>query len=234
MSFEEELSQIFSKYSISLSPEQAKQFSKYYSFLVEYNQNVNLTSITEPRDVIVKHFLDSVLSCNLLKQNAKVIDIGCGAGFPSVPLKILRPDIQLVLVDSVQKKLEFINRLIDMLNLKNISTIHSRAEDLAYNPNYREKFDIVVARAVARLNVLNEYCLPFLKVGGQFIAYKASDYLDEIKESDNSFNILGGKYNTSLPFEIEGNQRFLVVVDKVSSTPNKYPRGKNKPRISPL
>ena len=234
MNFDEELIQVFSKHSIFLSPLQVELFSKYYHFLVEYNNVVNLTSITEQRDVIIKHFLDSVLAFNLIKENSSVIDIGCGAGFPSIPLKIVRPDIKLVLVDSVQKKLEFINQLISMLDLKNVSTIHSRAEDLAQKPDFREKFDFVVARAVARLNILCEYCLPFVKIGGKFIAYKAQDYLDEIEESNNAFKILGGKVEKIVHFEIENNQRFLVLIDKISSSPNKYPRGKNKPRISPL
>ncbi|MGD9901471.1 MAG: 16S rRNA (guanine(527)-N(7))-methyltransferase RsmG [Spirochaetales bacterium] len=220
--------------NIELTDSMINQFETYYSFLVEYNSKTNLTSITEKSDIYIKHFLDSLLGLSLINQNAKICDIGTGAGFPGVPIKIARPDINLVLVDSLNKRVEFLKELVIQLNLDKIEVIHARAEDFA--KNNRESFDYAVARAVAPLNTLSEYCLPVVRLGGEFIAYKADNIEEELNSSKNAIKILGGNINKTVKIMLPGTDiiRNFVIIKKTHSAPSKYPRSGNKPRTQPL
>ncbi len=223
----------FEEYNLSLTEKQLQQFEHYYNLLIEWNNKFNLTAITELDAVIEKHFIDSVLPLSNLKQQ-KVVDIGAGAGFPSIPLKIMNPDIELVMVDSVNKKVTFLQAVIEVLGLTNTRAIHSRVEDLGLNPNFREKFDIVVARAVASLNTLCEYTLPFVRLGGKFVAYKSIEVENELETAKKAIQTLGGTLKTVEKFEIGENTRATVVITKSTKTPPKYPRSKNKPRLEPI
>ena len=208
-------------------------FETYYEKLVSFNEKVNLTSITECEDVFVKHFLDSVLPIDEIKQNASVVDVGTGAGFPSLPIKIVRPDIKLTMVDALNKRVEFLNQLTKDIHI-NSTNVHARAEDFCKET--REKFDVAVARAVARLNTLCEYLLPLVKVGGIVLAYKGSSADDEILEAKNAINILGGKVEKVLTFTLPNNagERNIIVIKKIRPTPAKYPRGGNQPKLNPI
>ncbi len=209
-----------------------EKFERYYALLVEWNERFNLTAITEKNDVFVKHFLDSISAAPLIPQNARVLDIGAGAGFPSLPLKIARDDLSVTCVDSVNKKVTFLGTVIDELGLKNARAIHSRAEDLP-----KTGYDVVVSRAVASLNVLCEYCLPFVKIGGALIAYKSEKTDEELAAATNAIKILGGKVKEIRDVsDFVGGEttRKLIVIEKIAPTPPKYPRGKNLPRLKPL
>lgn len=229
---EKSIKRIFLNYNIELNNLQEKQFEAYYEFLIEENQKYNLTAITEFNDVIEKHFIDSVIPYKNIPQNAKIIDVGTGAGFPGVPLKILRPDLDVTLIDSLNKRINFLNELIKKLDLKNISAVHTRAEDFC--SKNREKFDFSMSRAVARTNTLAEYLLPFVKKGGYALFYKSQDIEEEINEGKFAIKTLGGKIEKIENFEINNNKRALVFVKKISNTPNIYPRGKNLPKTKPL
>ena len=205
-------------------------FDRYYELLVFWNERFNLTAITEKDEVEVKHFIDSLSSVDLISENASLLDIGSGAGFPSLPLKIVRPDITLTMVDSVNKKVGFLNEVVKRLNLEGAEAIHSRAEDLDKD----KKYDFVVSRAVASLSTLLEYCLPFVKEGGYLIAYKSEKTDEEILESKNTLTILGGAIDKVVDKSHNGLNRKLIVVKKIAPTPKKYPRGKNLPRVKPL
>lgn len=233
MKFQEEIKQKFGEYHITLTTEMVEQFFRYYQLLITTNEQMNLTAITEQSEVIVKHFLDSCLAHHLFKQNAVVMDIGCGAGFPSIPLKIIRPDLQFVLVDSLQKRTVFLKEVCTKLNLQKVTILHSRAEDLAKKTEYREKMDYVVARAVAKLPTLIEYCLPFVAIQGNFIAYK-SNIDDEIEVSSKALAELGGELEDIQKIDLYEQSRCLIVIKKVKQTPAKYPRNQNKPRTNPL
>ena len=234
MDFKTEIKNVFLKNKIQLNEQQIILFEKYFNLLILWNDKINLTTITKQNEVIIKHFLDSCLTINLIKDNSKIIDIGAGAGFPSIPLKILNPTLEVVLIDSVNKKVNFINEVIKTLDLSNIKVFHYRAEDLAYKNEYRENFDYVVSRAVAALNVLCEYSIPFLKVGGILLAYKSIDYLNEINLAKNAITVLNSKVEDVLKLNIENNERNIIIIKKVGKTPKKYPRQKNKPRLLPL
>lgn len=210
------------------------QFEKYYSNLIEWNNKFNLTAITSYDEVFEKHFLDSILSMDIIPPNASVIDIGAGAGFPSFPLKVVRDDLKIVAVDSVNKKITFLSELANILSLQNVACLHARAEDLAQKVDFREQFDVCVARAVASLNTLCEYCLPFVKIGGMFLAYKSQNLDEELHTSENALKNLGGKVEKILKFDLNGADRNIVVIKKVATTPKRFPRGKNKPRLEPL
>lgn len=222
-------------YSNLINNEKKDSFNKFYTLLKEYNSRYNLTTILEEKDVFIKHFLDSSLGEFLFKKDAKVLEVGSGAGFPSLVLKILRPDLKFVLLESIGKKCEFLNVVIKELSMQNMLVLNSRAEDVAKDKSYREQFDVVTARAVARLNTLSEYCLPFVKKGGLFVAYKGSDET-EINEAKNAVKILGGKIKAVHPFELPENYgaRNIVEIEKISSTPATYPRGNGKERKKPL
>lgn len=234
MTFVEKLKEKFKSYNISLTDFQASQFEMYYNLLIEWNEKFNLTAITDEDEVIEKHFIDSVLPHNVIKENSKIIDIGAGAGFPGIPLKILRPDLNFILIDSVNKKITFISEVISKLSLTGIVAIHTRIEDLAINPAYREKLDICISRAVARLNTLVEYSLPFIKVGGEMVAYKSRQIDEEIEEAKKAIKLLGGKLKELTVNNLENSDRNVVVIEKISECPEKYPRSKNLPRTNPI
>ena len=229
----EKIKNKFKEFEIDLTEKQLQQFEHYYNLLIEWNNKFNLTAITELDAVIEKHFIDSVLPLKDLKQQ-RVMDIGAGAGFPSIPLKIVNPDIELVMVDSVNKKVTFLQAVIEVLGLTNARAIHSRVEDLGVNPNFREKYDIVVARAVAGLNTLCEYALPFVRLGGKFVAYKSIEVENELETSKKAIQILGGTLKNVDKYQIGENTRAIVVITKSAKTPPKYPRSKNKPRLEPI
>ncbi len=222
----------FEKYSINLSDEKVNLFEKYYNILIEYNKKFNLTAITEREEVIIKHFVDSLLGVDNITGN-KLIDIGSGGGFPAIPLKIFKPDVMLTMVDSTGKKCDFLNAVCQELEFKSAKAICTRAEDLAKDSIYRESFDVCTARAVARLNTLLEYCMPFVKVGGYFVAYKG-DATEELEEAQNAIKILGGKLEKVDNYELEGAKRQIIVIKKIKNTPETYPRGNGKERKKPL
>lgn len=210
-----------------------KEFDIYYQELVSYNDKVNLTAITERNDVFTKHFLDSILSIDAIPVNAKVVDVGTGAGFPSLPIKIVRPDVDITMVDSLNKRVNFLNLICSKLNIKS-SNIHSRAEEFA--KKNRETFDVAVARAVAKMNTLLEYLLPLVKVGGIVIAYKGSNLAEEFAEATNALEVLGGKVLKSIRFDLPNSygERNIVIIEKIKETPTKYPRDKNQPKTNPI
>lgn len=226
------LNSIFLKYEINLSPQQANQLTQFYALVVEKNKIMNLTTITDEDEFIVKHILDSGLGVKFLQDNATVLDIGSGAGFPGIVLKILNPTLKITLLDSVRKKVDFLNEVIQKLNLKNIIAIHARVEDFA-KENY-ESFDYVTSRAVAYLSTLLEYSLPFLKINGKMIAYKGPLIEEELNNAQNSLKILCGKAENIIKLNIEGNDRTFLIVTKTKSCSRAYPRAKNLPRVKPL
>ena len=222
-------------YKYEVLGEKKERLEAFRALLLEYNQRYNLTTILEEKDVYYKHFLDSAAGMDLFSLNAKAAEIGSGAGFPSIVLKILRDDLSFDLFESVGKKCEFLSVVVDKLNLSNVKVHNIRAEDAAKSVEFREKFDFVTARAVARMNTLCEYCMPFVKVGGKFVAYKSGD-VTEIEEAKNAYKILGGKLAGVYPYSLPENygDRVLAVVEKNKPTPPKYPRGQGKERKSPL
>lgn len=228
------IKKIFEKYNFSLNETQVEQFEKYYDYLVQENEKYNLTAITHPIDVIVKHFIDSVLPEKSIEKNATVIDIGSGAGFPGIPLKILRNDLKITLLDSLQKRINFLNNLIKILGLSDIKAFHGRAEDFV--ANNREKYDYAVSRAVANLATLSEYMLPYVKVGGKAIMYKGNKLQDELKTGENAIKILGGETKKIEKYYLaeEESNREVLIIKKIQPTNKKYPRGKNLPKTKPL
>lgn len=221
---EKKIEQILIKSEIKPTKQIVDNFVKYYNLLIEGNKICNLTAITDEDGVVEKHFYDSIFPQKYFSLNAKVLDIGAGAGFPSIPLKLVRDDLSFTLLDSLNKRINFLNNTIQTLNLKNIEAIHGRAEDFAKLSDYREKFDITTARAVANLKVLSEYCLPFVKVGGQFIAYKSGNCEEEINEAKQIIFELGGKISKVIDYNIGENARKLVIIEKTKETSKKYPR----------
>lgn len=224
-------------YKITLTENQYEQFQKYFELLVEWNEKMNLTAITDESGVALKHFADSLSLLNFvdIPQNSSLADVGTGAGFPGIVLKIARPDIKLTLIDSLNKRLVFLNEVCSQLGI-DAELIHSRAEDGARDEKLRESFDFVVSRAVARMNVLSEYCLPYVKVGGAFCAMKGAQANEEFKESLNAINTLGGKLEKKYFFELpeNGGERAIAVVRKVKNTPQKYPRQSGKIKAKAL
>ena len=223
----------FSENNIIITEKQAEQFAIYCDFLIEYNEKVNLTAVTEVSEIIEKHFIDSVKGVKLISENALCADIGTGAGFPGVPLAIMRPDINVCLVDALNKRLVFLNELKEKLGIDNVYTVHGRSEDLG-KTEMRQKFDYVFSRAVARLNVLLEYDLPFVKKDGYMLAWKGPQIYDEIKESTNALKILGGEIEKIHTSDIEDTQHYIAVVKKVKDTPTKYPRQAGMLKKNPL
>lgn len=215
--------------------EKKEEFEKFRSLLLEYNEKYNLTSITEEKDIYYKHFLDSVIGERFFKEGARVCEIGSGAGFPSIPLKILRPDLKLDLFESVGKKCAFLQAVVDNFQFKDVHIYNIRAEEAAKSVDFREKYDHATARAVARMNTLSEYCLPFVKVGGSFIAYKSGD-TTEIDEAKSAYKILGARLKGIETYALPENygERSIAVIEKIKTTPMKYPRGQGKERKQPL
>lgn len=224
-------------YKITLTENQYEQFQKYFELLVEWNEKMNLTAITDESGVALKHFADSLSLLNFvdIPQNSSLADVGTGAGFPGVVLKIARSDIKLTLIDSLNKRLVFLGEVCAQLGIE-AELIHSRAEDGARDEKLRESFDFAVSRAVARMNVLSEYCLPYVKVGGAFCAMKGAQANEEFKESLNAINTLGGKLEKKYFFELpeNGGERAIAVVRKVKNTPQKYPRQSGKIKAKAL
>lgn len=221
-----------------MNDRQVNQFIDYYELLIDWNNKINLTSIVEFEDVIIKHFIDSASILNFynVEKCRSMIDVGTGAGFPGIPIKILVPDIELVLLDSLNKRINFLNEVIYKLGIDNCKAIHSRAEDLAILPEYREKFDLCVSRAVSNLSTLSEYCLPFVKTNGYFISYKSSDIDDEYNSSLNAIKKLNAKCERIEKFEITNTDisRSFIFIKKNGKTNNKYPRKNNLPKKNPL
>lgn len=236
------MSEIFEKklnaLGISLTYTQKQQFDKFYELLVEWNKVMNLTGITEYEEVNEKHFVDSVSIVKALDINKvkTVIDIGTGAGFPGIPLKIVFPHLKVVLLDSLNKRINFLNKVIDELNLTEIDTIHGRAEDFAKQAQYREQFDLCVSRAVANLSTLSEYCIPYVKVGGLFVPYKSGEIDEEVHQAEKAISILGGKLEDVIKFQLPDTDisRSFVKINKQHNSANKYPRKAGLPSKEPL
>ena len=230
-----------SQLNISISKEQEEKLFLFYEMLIEKNKVMNLTTITEINEVVVKHFLDSlslvkVLSEGELSKKLKVIDVGTGAGFPGIPLKIVFPNLSITLLDSLNKRLVFLQEVIEKLELKDIDTLHGRCEDIGRKEDYREQYDLCVSRAVANLSTLSEYCLPFVKVGGYFIPYKSEKIAQEKEEAEKALELLGGKFERQVEFMLPSSDiyRNLFVIKKVKETPKKFPRKAGLPAKEPI
>ena len=232
------LEELLLKNNFNIDEEILNKFEKYREQLIETNKNLNLTSITEEVEVNYKHFLDSILPLNYIdiKENSSLIDIGTGAGLPGLPIKFIRPDMNILLMDSLNKRINFLNSVINNLHLKNIDAIHGRAEEMGRNIKYREKFDYSISRAVSRLNTLVEYTLPFVKVGGYFIGMKGPTGEEEYKEAKKAIEILGGRLEKIVNYKLdyEDSERVLIIIKKIKPTPSKYPRAGGKPKSKPL
>ena len=236
------MSQIFEsklkELGITLNNTQKQQFVKFYELLIEWNQVMNLTGITEYEEVNEKHFIDSLSIVKAVDMDsvATVIDIGTGAGFPGIPLKIAFPHLKMVLLDSLNKRVQFLNTVIDILELTNIETIHGRAEDFAKQTQYREQFDLCVSRAVANLATLSEYCIPYVKQEGMFIPYKSGEIEEELQNSKKAVHVLGGKIEDVIKFQLPGTEigRSFVKIRKVQNTAKKYPRKSGLPGREPI
>lgn len=234
MNFKEKLINVFNKYNISLSDKEIIDFETFYIEMLKYNKLHNITNITDEDEIITKHFLDSVLTKDLFLDNTKVLDIGCGAGFPSIPLKIIKNSLFFTAIDSVNKKIDFVSQIVTQLGLNNFNTIHTRIEDIAHNNNYRESFDYVISRAVASLNTILEYSAPMLKNGGYIVCYKGPKYLEEINDAQNALKLLNCEIIDIKKYNIEENSRYILIIRKNNTIDNKYPRNNNKPRLKPL
>ena len=232
--FDQKLEQI----GIVLTETQKQQFDKFYELLVEWNKVMNLTGITEYEEVNEKHFVDSLSIVKAVDMNqvSSVIDVGTGAGFTGIPLKIAFPHLKVVLLDSLNKRINFLNTVINELGLKDISTIHGRAEDFAKKPEYREQFDICVSRAVANLATLSEYCIPYVKKDGMFVPYKSGEIDEELDQSKKAIHVLGGKTQNVVKFQLPGTEigRSFVVIKKLQNTAKKYPRKAGLPSKEPI
>lgn len=225
-----------SKIDIEFNDKQLNQFYEYMNLLLEWNEKINLTAITNPEDVILKHFIDSLTINKYIKENTVLADVGTGAGFPGIPLKIYRPDLKIKLVDSLNKRINFLNEVILKLNLNDIETIHCRIEDFGKDNKYREKMDYVTARAVANVSVLSEYLIPLAKLSGKCIYMKGSDVDEELNDGKNAIKILGGVIKNVEEFYLPYSDilRKVIIIDKIKSTPNKYPRKAGTPAKEPL
>lgn len=226
------------EWNISLNEQQLQQFEMYYDLLIQWNEVMNLTAITDYEEVIVKHFLDSLalVKAGIDFKGKTLLDLGTGAGFPGIPLKIAFPELEILLVDSLNKRINFLNEVIAQLHLEGISAIHARAEELGRKEEYRDSYDFCVSRAVARLVSLAEYCMPFVKKGGYFIPYKSGKTPEELAEAKYAISVLGGKVEDTISFELPDSEmeRTLIVIRKGKETPKAYPRAGGKPTKAPL
>ena len=231
-----DLKQKLNEFNIEISDNQLEKFDKYMQLLLEWNEKINLTAIIEPDEVKIKHFLDSLTVLKYINDEDKVIDIGTGAGFPGIPLKIMKPDAKITLLDSLNKRINFLNLVIEELELKNIEAIHGRAEEFARNKLYREKYDVAVSRAVANLSTLTEYMLPFVKVGGRCICMKGANLKEELDKAKNAIQELGGKTEIIDNFYLSNNdnERNILIIKKIKETKSKYPRKAGIPSKEPL
>ena len=234
--FKETLQKEAKKIKVIVTDEKAEKLYNYMLSLLEWNKKINLTAITEPNDVILKHFVDSFTIHDYIKKDAKMIDVGTGAGFPGVPLAILRDDIRVTLIDSLQKRINFLNEVIATLGLQNVEAIHTRAEDLAQNEKYREQYDVVTSRAVANMSTLLEYMLPFSKVEGVCVCMKGSNVEEELASAEKAARVLGGRLEKREEFFLsnQDNKRNIIIIRKISNTPKQYPRGQGKPAKMPI
>lgn len=234
----EQFAGLLEERGISLSSTQHGQFERYFETLVEWNEKMNLTAITERNEVYLKHFYDSLSAAFHFDFSGSLTlcDVGAGAGFPSIPLKIAFPSLNVTIVDSLNKRITFLNHLADVLGLENVRFIHDRAETFGTNPEHREKYDIVTARAVARLSVLSELCLPLVKEGGHFVALKAANAKEELVDAKKAITILGGRIQETNTFSLplEESERTIIVIKKEKPTPKKYPRKPGTPAKSPI
>ena len=225
-----------SNLNIEIDEKKREQFYNYMQILVKWNENINLTAITEPKEVLQKHFIDSLTILPYIEENKTIIDVGTGAGFPGIPVKIAKESTNVVLLDALNKRLNFLNEVINDLELKNIETIHARAEEAGKNKKLRENFDIAVSRAVAPLNILVEYLLPLVKIGGKCICMKGSNIEEELKNSKKAISILGGEIEKVDEFVLPDSdiKRSVIVIKKIKETPSKYPRKPGTPAKEPL
>lgn len=236
----EEFTKIFNNYleklNLTLTEEQIEKFYNYMNLLIEWNKKINLTAIVEPKDIILKHFIDSLTIVKYIKEGETIIDVGTGAGFPGIPLKIAREDLKITLADSLNKRINFLNEVINKLDLKNIETIHIRAEELGKNKKYREKFDIATSRAVANMSTLSEYLIPFIKVKGRCICMKSSDIDTELENAKKAINILGCEIESKDKFNLPNSDlgRSVIILRKVKNTPSKFPRKAGTPAKEPI
>ena len=234
--FEEEMSKKSKILGVRFSVEQIEQFYKYMNLLIEWDEKMNLTAITEPKEIILKHFIDSITILKYIDDNSKLVDVGTGAGFPGVPLSIMNPTLKITLVDSLNKRLIFLQEVVKELNLKNIEIVHARAEEFGQNKNYREKFDIATSRAVANLATLSEYLVPLVKIGGKIISMKASNAKEEINDAQKAIEVLGGKIEKIEEFDLPESDigRTIIIIDKNKCTPAIYPRKAGTPAKEPI
>lgn len=228
--------QKLNEFDIKINDEQIKSFEKYMNLLLEWNEKINLTAITQPEEIKLKHFIDSLTVLKYINDDDKVIDIGTGAGFPGIPLKIMNKNTKITLLDSLNKRINFLNIVIEKLDLSNIQAIHGRAEEIARNKLYREKYDVAVSRAVANLSTLTEYMLPFVKVGGKCICMKGANVNEELERAQNAIKELGGEIERVDNFYLSDNdnERNIIVIKKIKKTKSKYPRKAGTPSKEPL
>lgn len=234
--FKREFEKYLAKMNISLLKEQYGQFYAYMELLIEWNEKMNLTAITDPKEIILKHFVDSLTIAKYVKEDKSIIDMGTGAGFPGIPIKIYRKDVKVVLADSLNKRIKFLDEVIDKLKLENVETIHCRAEELGKNKQYREKFDYATSRAVANLSTLSEYLMPFVKLNGKCIFMKIIEVEEELEKAKKAIKTLGGKIEKVDKFEIPESDlgRSIIIVKKEKITPSKFPRKPGTPTKEPL
>lgn len=221
---------------VRFSVEQMDKFYKYMNLLIEWNEKINLTAIIEPNEIILKHFIDSITILKDIKDGSIVVDVGTGAGFPGIPLSIMNPTLKITLVDSLNKRLIFLQEVINELDLKNVELVHARAEEFGRNKKYREKFDVATSRAVANLATLSEYLLPLVKINGKAISMKAGNASQEIEDAKKAIKTLGGNINNIEEFNLPQSDigRTIIIIDKISGTPGKYPRKPGTPAKEPI